>query len=120
MDTERSFFLNPIHVTHKKYEVLRSLYVDRLKAKDAADMFSYSIHTINVMKREFTKALNNHQIDASHFFVTHKPGRHIDTDKATTREKIIKLRKENYSILDIKSVLHTEGYKVSHDYIYLC
>lgn len=118
MDIVRRFFLNPIHVTQKKYEAMRALCIDRLKAREVADRFGYSIHTINAMKRDFVKAINSQHIDSTHFFVTHNPGRHMDTQKAGAKERIIQLRKQNYSVLDIKSVLHTEGYIVSHDYIH--
>ncbi len=111
------FFLEPVHVTHKRYEAMRALYVDRVNAKDVAERFGYSVHTINAMKRDFANAIENHEIDPTHFFVTYSAGRHKDTEKAGARERIISLRKQNYSILDIKGVLHTEGYEVSHDYI---
>lgn len=110
--------MDPIHVTHKKYKAMRALFVDRLKAKEVADKFGYSIHTIHAIKRDFVKAINNQQIDSTSFFITHPPGRHKDTDKAEAKERIIQLRKQNYSVLDIKSVLHAEGYEVSHDYIH--
>lgn len=118
MNNEKKFFLNPIHVTHKKYEAMRALCVDKLRARDAADRFGYSVHTINAMKRDFAKAINNHLVDSSCFFVTNTPGRHIDINKAGAREKIIELRKQNHSVLDIKSILNTEDYDISHDYIY--
>jgi len=83
-----------------------------------ANRLGYSVHNINAMKHDFLKAIQNQQIGSSHFFVTHSPGTHIDTHKAGARERIIQLRKENYSILDIKSVLPEGGYRVSNDYIH--
>jgi len=118
MDNVRRFFLTPIHITHKKYEAMRALCVDRLKANDVADRFGYSIQSLYAMKRDFVKAVNNQQIESTHFFLTHTPGRHMDTHKAGAKERIIQLRKQNHSVLDIKSVLHAEGYIVSHDYIH--
>jgi len=114
----RKFFLNPIHITHKKYEALRALFIDQLDAKAVAEKFGYSIHTINAMRRDFLKALREKKIKADCFFLTYRPGRHADETKARAKEKIIRLRKQNYSILDIKSVLQTEGYAISHDYIH--
>ena len=61
--------------------------------------------------------MHSEQIDSSHFFITRLHGRNPDENKANLKGKIIGLRKQNYSILDIKSVLHTEGNMVSHDYI---
>jgi len=118
MDNFKEFFLNPIHVTHKRYEALRAICVEGLKAREVAKRFGYSVHSINALKRSFLKAINSRAIDATHFFVTHNPGRHQDTHKAKARERIIQLRKHNHSILDIEGVLQTEGYRISHDYIH--
>lgn len=118
MDDIKRFFLNPTHATHKRYEAIRALCVEGLLAKEVADRFGYSIHSINTIKRNFLKAVNNRTIDATHFFATHSPGRHQDAHKAEAREKIIQLRKHNHSILDIKGILQTEGCMVSHDYIH--
>lgn len=118
MEDIRKFFLSPTHITHKRYEALRALWVEGLKAEEVADRFGYSIHSINAIKRDFVKAVKTQQIDSTHFFATHNPGRPLDLHKAGAREEIIRLRKQNHSILDIKSVLHAEGYKVSHDYIH--
>jgi len=116
-DIIKDFFLNSTHITHRKYEVMRALCVEKIKAKDVAKRFGYSPYSINAMKRDFVNAIKNNQIDSNHFFLTRNPGRNPDADKAQLKVKIIQLRKQNYSILDIKSIFHTEGKKVSHDYI---
>lgn len=113
----KEFFLNPTHVTQRKYETMRALCVEESKAKDVAERFGYSLFSINALKRDFVNAVKNNQIDSSHFFVTRLPGRNPDKNKAELKGEIVQLRKQNYSILDIKSVLHTEGKMVSHDYI---
>jgi len=117
-DDTRNFFVNPTHITHKKYEAMRALCVDKVSAKEVAKRFGYSIFTINAMKRDFVKAIKNKQIDSGHFFINRYPGRKQDTKKGEVKERILQLRKQNYSILDIKSVLHTEGQMISHDYIH--
>ncbi|HXW68509.1 MAG TPA: transposase, partial [Dissulfurispiraceae bacterium] len=88
------------------------------KAEEVARSLDYSIHSIHAMKKEFAKAVESGSIDAEYFFITHMPGRRVDEGKAKTRDRILELRMQNYSILDIKSVLHTEGQMVSHDYIH--
>jgi hypothetical protein len=62
------FFLNPIHTTQKRYEVLRGIYVQQMTAKDVAAKFGYSVHTVNVMKRAFVKAMKENKMNASDFF----------------------------------------------------
>ncbi|ODS31175.1 MAG: putative orf, partial [Candidatus Scalindua rubra] len=119
MDNEfEDFFLKPTHVTHRKYEALRTLCVEKARAKEVAKKLGYSIFSINAMKRDFISALKSRQLDSSYFFITKSAGRTPDTGKSLLKEKIIQLRKQDYSILDIKSVLHTEGHIISHDYIY--
>lgn len=112
--------MKPVHITHKRYEAMRALCLDRLKSKEVAKRFGYSLSTINAMKRDFIKAINKGEVESSYFFITHTPGKHKDAHKAKVKEIIINLRKQNYSILDIKGVLHTEDsrYRVSHDYIH--
>ncbi|ODS33930.1 MAG: putative orf [Candidatus Scalindua rubra] len=117
-DEFKDFFLKPTHVTHRKYEALRTLCVEKARAKEVAKKFGYSIFSINAMKRDFISILKSRQLDSSNFFITKSSGRTPDAGKSLLKEKIIQLRKQNYSILDIKSVLHTEGHIVSHDYIY--
>jgi transposase len=111
------FFLHPVQITHRRYEAMRALCVEGIRAKDVAKRFGYSIFSIHAMKRDFVKAIKSGKIDSEHFFVTRSAGRKVDIDKAKLKKRIIQLRKQNYSILDIKSVFHTEGKKVSHDYI---
>jgi len=111
------FFLQPVQNSHRRYEAMRALCVEGIRAKDVAKRYGYSLFSINAMKRDFVKAIKSRKINSEHFFVTRRAGRKVDNDKAKLKKRIIELRKQNYSILDIKSVFHSEGKKVSHDYI---
>ncbi|VAX22531.1 hypothetical protein MNBD_IGNAVI01-1219 [hydrothermal vent metagenome] len=117
-DELRDFFLEPTHVTHRRYEAMRALCVEKVRANDVAERFGYSLFSINAMKRDFVKDLKNNKICSDHFFITRSQGRNPDANKALLKETIINLRKQNYSILDIKSALHSEGHMLSHDYIH--
>ena len=55
MKTLHNFFLKPEHQMHRKYEAARALYVENKKAKEIAKMFGYSIHTVNSIKKDFSK-----------------------------------------------------------------
>ena len=59
----KEFFLNPTHITHRKYEVLRALCIDKIKAKDVAERFGYSLFSINAMKRDFVNAVKKLVVD---------------------------------------------------------
>jgi transposase len=52
MDKLKEFFLMPSQVTHKKYEALRALCVEKCKADEVARALGYSIHSIHAMKKE--------------------------------------------------------------------
>ncbi|MEE8551712.1 MAG: transposase [Desulfobacterales bacterium] len=47
------------------------------------------------------------------FFLPPAKGPHKAPKKDTVRERVITLRKENFSIYDISKALHTEGHKIS-------
>jgi len=116
MDELTSFFLEPRQNLHKRYEVLRALCVERLPAKEVADRFGYSVHTVNAMKRDFAQTIRSGQ--KSEFFLSTTAGRKPKENREELRNQIISLRKQNYSILDIKAALDALGYQLSHDFIH--
>jgi hypothetical protein len=116
MDEFARYFLKPQQGFHKRYEVLRALCVEKLGAKKVAVRFGYSIHTINAMKRDFAQAIRSGEIPQ--FFLSTTPGRNPRKNRDELRHHIISLRKQNYSILDIKGALDALGYQVSHDLIH--
>lgn len=118
METLNEFFLNPVHPTHRKYEALRSLCVEKKAAHEVANKFGYSVYTVNAFKRDLLQTFKQKHLEPEYFFATHSAGRPIDVAKSDTKNKIIQLRKHNFSILDIQTVLHTQGYSVTHDYIF--
>jgi transposase len=118
MKNIENFFLHPTHPTHKQYEALRALYVEKRSPKEVAKRLNYSIHTIRAIKRDFDAIISTGQIRSDWFFLTRSPGRKRDPVKGSAKEKIIRMRKQYYSVLDIKTVLDSEGITVSHDYIH--
>jgi transposase len=116
MDDFAKFFLNPQQPLHRRYEILRALYVDHLSAKDAAKQFECSMHTVNAMRRDFKKAMNSGEPPA--FFVSPQVGRKPKENRDELKEHIVSLRKQNYSILDIQAALEAMGYESSHDFIH--
>ena len=116
MDDLERFFLEPKQSLHRRYEVLRALCVEKLAAKEVARRFGYSIHTVNAMKRDFAQAARAGEYPP--FFLATSPGRNPREDRDELRETIISLRKQNYSILDIKAALGAREHHVSHDFIH--
>lgn len=116
MDELESFFLKPEQSLHLRYEVLRTLCVEKLPAKQVAARFGYSVHTVNAMKRDFVQAIRSG--NPPEFFLSPTPGRKPKENRGELKRQIIILRKQNYSILDIKAALDALGYQVSHDFIH--
>jgi hypothetical protein len=116
MDELARFFLEPEQGLHKQYEVLRALCVERLPAKEVASRFSYSVHTVNAMKRDFRQAVRSGKMPR--FFLSSIAGRKPKADRDEIKGQIISLRKQNHSILDIKAALGALGHQVSHDFIH--
>ena len=116
MDELKRFFLQPEQLLHKRYEALRALCVERLPAKEVAEYFGYSVFTVNAMKRDFAQAIRSGQMPE--FFLRAIAGRKPKENRDELRRQIISLRKQNYSILDIKAALESLGHRISHDFIH--
>jgi len=116
MEDLAPFFLAPARSLHRRYEILRALCVDNLTAREVSERFRCSVFTVNAMKRDFAKEIRQGRIPE--FFLSPSPGRRPREDKDELREMIVSMRKQNHSILDIKEVLDTKGYQVSHDFIH--
>ena len=102
------FFLNPHDPMHRRYEALRASFAEGLPAKRVAQTFGYSIHTVNALRRDFSSGA------LGPFFLPLQRGpsaRRASTEHS--RERIIELRKLNYSITEIEERLTREGKDVS-------
>lgn len=116
MDAYAQFFLKPQRTLHKRYEILRAVFVDLLSTPEVANLFDCSPHTVNAMKRDFKKLIRAGTPPS--FFESPRPGRKPRDDHAELKQHILSLRKQNFSILDIQAALETMGHKVSHDFIH--
>ncbi len=105
-------FLKPKNKTHKRYEVLRAAFVERLPLRTIAERFGYSYGTVRNLCSEFQK-----QPDLD-FFLPHL--RRVAPPRTETppsqdirlqrNQRIRELRKErNLSDREICAILHREG-----------
>ena len=102
-------FLNPMQ---RRYEAIRSYYVDNLKPKQIAEKFNYSIHTVYKLLAQLP------DMDLKDIFKELQRGPktyHKRTLKV--KDKIIALRKKNYSIPEISERLKKENQQGSYDTI---
>ena len=100
-------FLNPSNPTHRQYEALRAFFVDQLPAQEAATRFGYSYGSFRVLCHEFRQ--NPERV----FFQSAAKGPRSAPKKDSVRERVIVLRKQNYSVYDIQRALEESGKSLS-------
>ena len=100
-------FLKPSNPTHRQYEALRAFFVDQLPAQEAATRFGYSYGSFRVLCHEFRQ--NPERV----FFQSAPKGPRSAPKKDSVRERVIVLRKQNYSVYDIRRALEESGKSLS-------
>jgi len=100
-------FLQPSSPTHRQYEALRAFFVDELPAQQAAQRFGYSYGSFRVLCHEFR------QNPQREFFQKSPLGPRRAPKRDAVRERLIALRKQNYSIYDIQRALEESGHRLS-------
>jgi len=100
----KDYFLHPTDPMQKRYEALRASFVDNLSAQELARRYDYSIHTVNALRRDFKAG------SLPPFFSPLVRGpKQPRTSTIQCKDRIIELRKNNYSIDEIEEVLLREG-----------
>ena len=107
------FFLDPQDPMQKRYEALRASFVDELSAEEVAQKFDYSVHTINALRRDFKAG-----VLPPFFKPLTKGPRKRRPSTLNAKERIIELRKQNYSIEEIEEVLLREKHDITAKTIY--
>jgi transposase len=100
-------FLRPASAPQRQYEALRAYLVDGLSAEEVAGRFGYSRQTLYTLCREL-------RAGRLVFFAPIRPGPKSAPKRDAARDRVIALRKRNYSIYDIRQVLAVEGVSLSH------
>lgn len=100
----KDYFLHPTDPMQKRYEAMRASFVDSLNAQEVARRYDYSIHTVNALRRDFKAG------SLPPFFSPLVRGpKQPRTSTIQCKDRIIELRKNNYSIDEIEEVLLREG-----------
>lgn len=100
-------FLCPSNPTHRRYEALRAFFVEKVPSAEAAARFGYTPGSFRVLCHEFR---NNPRRE---FFLPPTKKAKSTPLKQRVRQKIITLRKQNFSIYDIRDALKHDGEKLS-------
>lgn len=113
----KEYFISTELVIKKKYDALRSYFVDCKPAKEVAEDYNYSLSSFSSLIRDFEKHLKVSP-DKEYFFQNKYPGKRKTDSERKLDDLIIALRKKNFSIPDIKVILDTQDYNVSESYCY--
>lgn len=100
------FFARTDHPLHRRYEILRAFYLERLTAEEVARRFQIAPSTVYGMTREF-RALNDPA--AAFFRPEDRRGRPAREVSPALLERILTLRDLQLSVPDIKAQLDAEG-----------
>lgn len=100
---EATFFLLPESPRQRQYEALRAYFVEDLPVKEVAARFGYTPGAFRVLCHQFRHAPQRA------FFQETKLGPKYAPKRDGSRERVIELRKKNYSVSDIQYTLREEG-----------
>jgi hypothetical protein len=107
LSDEADFFLEPEQPKQRQYEALRAYFVENLPAKNVAVRFGYTTGAFHVLCHKFRN-------DAERkFFVETKRGPKYGPKRDRSKDRVITLRKQNYSVQDIHFALQQEGSSLS-------
>jgi len=104
---ESKFFLVPLTPMQRRYEALRAFFVDQLPGKEIAKKFGYTPGAFRVLCHSFRKDSDKK------FFLESKSGPKFSSKRDIARDRVIDLRKQNYSTEDIARLLKDEGILLS-------
>ncbi len=105
------FFLHPPSASQRHYEALRAYVLEGLPAAEAAARFGFSTSTLYSLCRDW-------RAGRLPFFAPTRPGPQRAPKRDPLRERVIALRKQNYSIYDIQRILQAEQQGLSHTVIH--
>ncbi|MEA2103986.1 MAG: transposase [Candidatus Cloacimonadota bacterium] len=106
------FFDSPKNRKQVLYEALRKSIVEKCTDKEVCKKFNLKFNTFRSLKADFYQAIRENKDFSLTFFIESKVGKRSKIEK-NLEEKIISLRRNNLSIVDIKSILSGENVNIS-------
>ena len=103
-------------VSKKRYDALRAFFVDQLPASEVAQTYGYTLSSFYSLIRDFRKHLKK-GLQEDFFFKDVALGRKL-SHKDDFKDLIISLRKKNYSVEDIVSIVNSQSYQTSYWPVY--
>jgi transposase len=105
----KQYFMTPQSPEQKHYDALRAYYLDEMPAKEVATQFGYTSAYFKKLRSDFRQKLKEEQ---NPFFLPKKTGPKGRNTSQTTIDLIVRLRKNNYSIQDIRVALSAQNISV--------
>jgi hypothetical protein len=103
-------------VNKKRYDALKSFFVDKLPAKNVANTYGYTLNSLYSLVKDFRKYLKKDNPD-DFFFKEIALGRKPDNND-NLKQMIISLRKMNFSTEEIVTIANSKSYNVSYGLVY--
>ncbi len=100
------YFVTPAEPAQRRYEALRSYFVDNATAADVGARFGYSPATVHQLAAEL-------RAGHSQFFRSSKPGPRGPRKSGRIRDQVLALRAEDRSVTEIAERVSMEGTPVS-------
>src|SRR5579862_6916141 len=100
------YFVTPAEPAQRRYEALRSYFVDDATAADVAARFGYSPATVHQLAAEL-------RAGRTEFFRSSKPGPRGPRKSTKIRDQVLALRAEDRSVTDIAQRVSMDGTPVS-------
>jgi len=111
------YFSGPLSGPHKKYLAMRAFFHQGKEAAEVAREFGYNKSTLYGMTRDFRKHLRE-KPGEDPFFQSAKRGRKARENIQELNQLIFSLRKQNYSVEEIVTMLNAQGHTVSYGYVF--
>jgi Transposase DDE domain len=103
----RRFFLEPKSPKHRQYEAFRAFFVEGKPSAAVARQFGYTPGTFQVMCHHFRRE------PEPTYFVSPRRGPSSQPKKSAAKERIVELRKRNFSVYEISEALKQGGHPLS-------
>lgn len=107
VSSEKRFFLEPSSPRQRQYEALRAFFIEEKSSKEVAKNFGYTKSAFHVLCHRFRNGPERE------FFKETRPGPKYGRTADATKERVVALRKKNYSVADISRLLRDEGVVLS-------
>src|ERR1700683_158638 len=98
--------LSPSVPAQRRYEALRSYFVEGASAASVSERFGYLPATVHQLAAEL-------RAGRTEFFRSSKPGPRSARKADLVRDRVLELRAENRSVTEVAGVLRVEGTPVS-------